>query len=114
LKKERLPSVDLLQRGRTRAGAEWGGSGMQRARKWAPTILHNVSTCCHLHTLCNNGDVAQNHKERLLRLVGKLGLLRPRDLQGMIFSLAHGDMAFTVPLFDEFMLRAMPQMEKNA
>jgi predicted transcriptional regulator of viral defense system len=25
--------------------------------------------------------VAQNHKERLLRLVGKLGLLRPRDLQ---------------------------------
>jgi len=26
----------------------------------------------------------------------------------MIFSPAHGDMAFTVPLFDEFMLRAMP------
>jgi hypothetical protein len=81
LKKERLPSVDLLQRGRARAGAEWGGSGMQRKRKWAPTILHNVFTCCHLHTLCNNGDVAQNHKERLLRLVGKMGLLRPRDLQ---------------------------------
>jgi hypothetical protein len=54
IEKERLPSVDLLQRGRTRAGAEWGGSGMQRARKWAPTILHNVFTCCHLHTLCNS------------------------------------------------------------
>jgi hypothetical protein len=56
---------------------------MQRARKWAPTILHNVFTWCHLHTLCNNGDVAQNHKERLLRLVGKTGLLRPRVLQSV-------------------------------
>ena len=31
--------------------------------------------------------------------------------KGMIYSPAHGDMAFTVPLFDEFMLRAMPKME---
>jgi len=28
--------------------------------------------------------------------------------KGMIYSPAHGDMAFTVPLFDEFMIRAMP------
>ena len=28
--------------------------------------------------------------------------------KGMIYSPAHGDMAFTVPLFDEFMVRAMP------
>jgi hypothetical protein len=28
--------------------------------------------------------------------------------KGMIYSPAHGDLAFTVPLFDEFMLRAMP------
>jgi hypothetical protein len=28
--------------------------------------------------------------------------------KGMIYSPAHGDMAFTVPRFDEFMLRAMP------
>ena len=28
----------------------------------------------------------------------------------MIYSPAHGDMAFTVPLFDEFMLRAMPDL----
>ncbi len=28
--------------------------------------------------------------------------------KGMIFSPAHGAMAFTVPLFDEFMMRAMP------
>lgn len=29
--------------------------------------------------------------------------------KGMIYSPAHGDMAFTVPLFDEFMLRAIPE-----
>jgi hypothetical protein len=28
--------------------------------------------------------------------------------KGMIYSPAHGDNAFTVPLFDQFMLRAMP------
>jgi hypothetical protein len=35
----------------------------------------------------------------------------------MIYSPAHGDMAFTVPLFDEFMRRAipvfMPREKKN-
>jgi len=29
--------------------------------------------------------------------------------KGMIYSPAHGDMAFTVPLFDEFMKRAIPE-----
>jgi len=29
--------------------------------------------------------------------------------KGMIYSPAHGDMAFTVPLFDEFMIRAIPE-----
>jgi hypothetical protein len=29
----------------------------------------------------------------------------------MIYSPAHGDMAFTVPLFDQFMLRAMPRLD---
>ena len=32
------------------------------------------------------------------------GLIR----KGMIYSPAHGDTAYTVPLFDAFMLRAMP------
>jgi hypothetical protein len=32
----------------------------------------------------------------------------------MIYGPAHGDMAFAVPLFDEFMLRAMPSLESNA
>jgi hypothetical protein len=42
----------------------------------------------------------------------KINSLGPRRAnlirKGMIYSPAHGDMAFTVPLFDEFMLRAMP------
>ncbi len=29
--------------------------------------------------------------------------------KGMIYSPAHGDMAFTVPLFDQFMIRAIPE-----
>ena len=29
--------------------------------------------------------------------------------KGMIYSPAYGDMAFTVPLFDEFMVRVMPE-----
>jgi hypothetical protein len=29
--------------------------------------------------------------------------------KGMIFSPAHGDTAFTVPLFDEFLRRIIPE-----
>jgi hypothetical protein len=34
--------------------------------------------------------------------------------KGMIYSPAHGDTAFTVPLFDQFMLRTMPQGPRKA
>lgn len=34
--------------------------------------------------------------------------------KGMIYSPSHGDMAFTVPLFDEFMRRTMPAFEPGA
>jgi AAA ATPase domain len=33
--------------------------------------------------------------------------------KGMIYSPAHGDTAFTVPLFDEFLKRQLPEMEKG-
>jgi hypothetical protein len=40
-----------------------------------------------------------------------LGPVRAKLIKkGMIYSPAHGDMAFTVPLFDEFMLRAIPHI----
>ena len=41
--------------------------------------------------------------------VTSLGPVRAQLIKkGMIYSPAHGDMAFTVPLFDQFMIRAMP------
>ena len=33
--------------------------------------------------------------------------------KGMIYAPAHGDTAFTVPLFDDFMKRQMPMLEKK-
>lgn len=42
----------------------------------------------------------------------KVGCLSPRRAKlihkGMIYSPTHGDLDFTVPLFDEFMRRVMP------
>jgi hypothetical protein len=39
----------------------------------------------------------------------KSGLVPP---QGIIYSPAHGAMASTVPLFDEFMVRAIPEFKR--
>ena len=45
--------------------------------------------------------------------VTSLGPVRAKLIRkGMVYSPAHGDMAFTVPLFDEFMRRAMPSFER--
>lgn len=42
--------------------------------------------------------------------VNSLGPVRAKLIRkGMIYSPAHGEMAFTVPLFDEFMRRAIPE-----
>ncbi len=44
--------------------------------------------------------------------VTSLGPVRAKLIKkGMIYSPAHGDMAFTVPLFDEFMVRAIPDFQ---
>jgi hypothetical protein len=52
-----------------------------------------------------SGDVAQH----LGRKVTSLGPTRNQLIsKGMIWSPSHGDTAFTVPLFDEFMRRIMP------
>lgn len=52
-----------------------------------------------------SGDIAQ----RLRRKVTSLGPIRNNLIaKGMIWSPNHGDTAFTVPLFDEFMRRIMP------
>jgi hypothetical protein len=52
-----------------------------------------------------SGDVA----EKLRRQVTSLGPTRNQLIaKGMVWSPSHGDTAFTVPLFDEFMRRIMP------
>lgn len=52
------------------------------------------------------GDIAT----ALGTTVSGIGPVRSKLIKkGMIYSPAHGDMAFTVPLFDEFMIRAIPQ-----
>ena len=44
--------------------------------------------------------------------VTSLGPVRAKLIKkGMIYSPAHGDMAFTVPLFDKFMIRAIPKFK---
>jgi AAA ATPase domain len=55
-----------------------------------------------------SGDIAV----KLQRPVSSLGPVRSSLIaKGMIWSPAHGDTAFTVPLFDEFMRRIMPGNE---
>jgi hypothetical protein len=55
-----------------------------------------------------SSDIAEVLKVKM----SHLGPVRAKLIRkGMIYSPAHGDMAFTVPLFDEFMLRAMPNLE---
>jgi hypothetical protein len=44
--------------------------------------------------------------------ITSLGPVRAKLMKkGMIYSPAHGDMAFTVPLFDEFMIRTIPEFK---
>ncbi|MBI5369268.1 MAG: ATP-binding protein [Planctomycetes bacterium] len=46
--------------------------------------------------------------------VTSVGPLRAKLMKkGMVYSPAHGDMAFTVPLFDEFMIRAIPELRRK-
>src|SRR5206468_8422579 len=55
------------------------------------------------------GDIA----DRLGVNVTSLGPVRAKLIKkGMIYSPAYGDIAFTVPLFDEFMIRAIPEFDR--
>ncbi|HYV45397.1 MAG TPA: ATP-binding protein [Myxococcaceae bacterium] len=58
-----------------------------------------------------SGDIAK----ALRRKVSAVAPLRNGLLKkGMIYSPAHGDTAFTVPMFDEFMRRSMPNWSPKA
>jgi hypothetical protein len=54
------------------------------------------------------GDIADSLGVKIIAL----GPVRANLIRkGMVYSPSHGEMAFTVPLFDEFMRRAMPVFE---
>ncbi len=56
-----------------------------------------------------SGDIA----EMLGRRINTVAPIRAKLIEkGMIYSPAHGDTAFTVPLFDGFMKRTMPALDK--
>jgi hypothetical protein len=57
-----------------------------------------------------SGEIARKYGAKV-ESVGPLrsGLIR----KGMIYSPAHGDTAFTVPLFDEFLMRAIPLVSRR-
>lgn len=57
-----------------------------------------------------SGDIADRLGVKVRSIAPlRSGLIR----KGMIYSPAHGDTAFTVPLFDEFMLRTMPNWTRR-
>ncbi|MGH7788303.1 MAG: AAA family ATPase [Candidatus Binatia bacterium] len=48
-------------------------------------------------------------------MVTSLGPVRAKLIKkGMVYSPAHGEMAFTVPLFDEFLIRAIPAYTRRS
>ena len=53
-----------------------------------------------------SGDIA----DLLKRSTSSTAPVRAKLMKkGMIYSPAHGELAFTVPLFDEFLARAIPE-----
>jgi hypothetical protein len=55
------------------------------------------------------GDIANTLRVKIT----SLGPVRARLIKkGMVYSPSHGDIAFTVPLFDEFMVRAIPEFQR--
>jgi hypothetical protein len=72
----------------------------------------------YLRALAELGSVPQRSGDIAAVLGVKVQTVAPlRDSlmkKGMIYSPAHGDTAFTVPLFDAFMKRAMPQLPTKA
>jgi hypothetical protein len=58
-----------------------------------------------------SGDVA----EQLGRTVEQVAPLRAKIIaKGIVYAPAHGDTAFTVPMFDDFLKRAIPEFQPRA
>lgn len=79
-----------------------------RFERCTPSEKRYMRALAHLGSgASRSGDVADVLKVK----VTSLGPVRSSLIKkGMIYSPAHGDVDFTVPLFDEFMKRAMPEL----
>lgn len=68
-----------------------------------------------LRAMAELGPGAQRSSDIADKLGVKIASIGPRRAKlikkGMIYSPTYGDLAFTVPLFDEFMIRTMPKLE---
>ncbi|MEX0818905.1 MAG: ATP-binding protein [Pirellulaceae bacterium] len=68
-----------------------------------------------LRAMADLGPDAQRSSDIADKLGVKIASIGPRRAQlikkGMIYSPTYGDLAFTVPLFDEFMIRTIPNFE---
>ena len=81
-----------------------------RYERLTPGEKHFLRAMAELGSDCHRtSDIA----DMLGVKVNALGPVRAKLIKkGMIYSPAHGDMAFTVPLFDEFMVRAIPEFQR--
>lgn len=80
-----------------------------RFDRLTPSEKKYLRAMAHLGTGAHrSGDIASVLGVK----VTSLGPVRAKLIKkGMIYSPTHGDMAFTVPLFDEFMRRAIPEFQ---
>ncbi len=138
---EALQEIFHLTQGYPYFLQEWGYQAWNRAES-SPidlTVVQNASEMV-IHRLDENFfrvrfDRLTPGEKRFLRAIAHLGPgpQRTSDIadimnvkinslgptranlikKGMIYSPSHGDMAFTVPLFDQFMQRAMPEFDVN-
>ena len=75
---------------------------------WLRAAGLSAETCCGPH---RSGDIAREYGA----MVTTVAPIRSSLIgKGMIYSPAHGETAFTVPLFDEFMRREIPDAARDA
>ncbi len=82
-----------------------------RFDRLTPSEKNYLRAMAHLGAAAHrSGDIAAVLGVKLSRL----GPVRAKLIKkGMIYSPVHGDMAFTVPLFDDFMRRVMPVFQPS-
>lgn len=102
----RIRREDVVQASQEAVAALDDGFFRVRFDRLTPTEKRYLRAMAELSSEpCRSGDIA----EALGRKVSSLGPTRAGLIaKGMIWSPTHGDTAFTVPLFGEFMRRIMP------